>query len=68
MDLEKRLSRLKGEILAIKRNLDVQGDPEVPAAAADSGAVTVSYKLDQLISEYLRLKEKIDSLKEQGRL
>jgi len=69
MDLEDRLSRLKGEILAIKRDVtDKNTESEQRTMPADAQSLVISYKLDTLISEYLRLKDKIQTLQAQGRI
>ncbi|NLY56254.1 MAG: hypothetical protein GX058_07075 [Firmicutes bacterium] len=69
MDLEDRLSRLKNEIMAIKRDVtEKSAESEPKTMPADAQSLTISYKLDTLIAEYLRVKDKIQSLRAQGRI
>lgn len=69
MDLEDRLSRLKNEIMAIKRDVtEKSAESEPKTMPADAQSLTISYKLDTLIAEYLRVKDKIQSFRAQGRI
>ena len=67
-DLEERLSRLKSEIIAVKQDFGGQAASLKQISLVDSDAVAIGYKLDNLISEYLKLRDKVTALQEQGKI
>lgn len=68
MDLEERLSKLRGDILAIKRDLDLPSDmPTARPMPPANNAALVSYKLDTLISEYLRTRDRINAIQQESK-
>ncbi len=67
-DLEERLSRLKSEIIAVKQDFGGQAASLKPIALAESDAVAIGSKLDTLISEYLKVRDKVTALQEQGKI
>lgn len=58
MDLRDRLDKLKQEIEALRRELDGTPDEREGAPRREETART-SHKLDQLIAEFLRVRERL---------
>lgn len=58
MDLQERLDQLKRDIETLRREID--GTPDEPGSPSQrEEAARASHKLDQLIAEFLRVRERL---------
>jgi phage shock protein A len=58
MDLQERLEQLKRDIEALRREIDGTSD-EPGSLPQREEAARASHKLDQLIAEFLRVRERL---------